>query len=500
MRFSVLAARWSRSGLDALLFAVGALMGVLSFAYPFGHDQGVHYYVAREWLLRGAIPYRDTFDYKTPGIFVLHAIAIVLFGEHTWGIRVLELACVACLGVIVAGLLDGYGRRGFVGLCCLVTFVLYFGYFTFWDGAQCEIWAASFAAGAILAARSKRFALAGALASFAFLMKPPGLLLALPVGWYFSSRRDLVRAAGGFIAPVALTVGYFAARGGLGAMLDILVGADAQYVLGTRLVSSPGDLYEKCVDLVCWFHPFGALLVALALGAIGKGVAERRMPDLPREQVALAVLATLAVAIQLKFYRYHYAVLVLPLALGVAYLARRVVPERPGVAAVVVLALYGISGVPSRNWLWDQRSVLRYVSGNINAEELAARFKIPALAYDAHDSETIGWWVRDHSRADEPLMVRTFQPEIYAYAKRRAPGRFFWSTPIMDAKRSYKRDAWRAEDDRAIATQPRFVVTANDATGADAVSRFVSLGWERCHASGHLVVLARPRSTECDAL
>ena len=54
--------------LDALLAAVGVLFGAASLAWPFGWDTSVHYYVGREWLLRGAIPYRDTFDHKTPGI------------------------------------------------------------------------------------------------------------------------------------------------------------------------------------------------------------------------------------------------------------------------------------------------------------------------------------------------------------------------------------------------------------------------------------------------
>src|SRR5580658_2324456 len=84
--------------LDALLAGVGVLFGAASLAWPFGWDTSVHYYVGREWLLRGAIPYRDTFDHKTPGIHLVHAVAIALFGEGMWGIRIIELGSVVVLG------------------------------------------------------------------------------------------------------------------------------------------------------------------------------------------------------------------------------------------------------------------------------------------------------------------------------------------------------------------------------------------------------------------
>jgi hypothetical protein len=52
---------------DAAGLVVAIVLGVASFVYPFGRDQGLYYYVGREWALRGAIPYRDVFDHKTPG-------------------------------------------------------------------------------------------------------------------------------------------------------------------------------------------------------------------------------------------------------------------------------------------------------------------------------------------------------------------------------------------------------------------------------------------------
>src|SRR5579864_7791604 len=85
------------SGLSMFLAAVVALP---SLAYPFGRDQGLYFYVGREWLLRGALPYRDLFEQKTPGIYVVHAACIALFGERVWGIRVADVVAVALIGVL----------------------------------------------------------------------------------------------------------------------------------------------------------------------------------------------------------------------------------------------------------------------------------------------------------------------------------------------------------------------------------------------------------------
>src|SRR4051812_13773256 len=84
-------ARSPFSVIDAVLGVLGVLFGAVSLTYPFGRDQGLYYYVAREWVAHGSIVYRDVLDHKTPGIYALHALAIRLFGEHTWGIRIADL-------------------------------------------------------------------------------------------------------------------------------------------------------------------------------------------------------------------------------------------------------------------------------------------------------------------------------------------------------------------------------------------------------------------------
>ena len=96
------------------------------------------------------------------------------------------------------------------------------------------------------------------------------------------------------------------------------------------------------------------------------------------------------------------------------------------------------------------------------------------------------------------MLVRVFQPEIYAIARRRAPGRFFWTVALTDAKRTYKHGEWLDEDARAIATMPPFVVTISDAPGIESPRRMLDLGYVRCHAFRKMIVLARPKTAACD--
>jgi 4-amino-4-deoxy-L-arabinose transferase-like glycosyltransferase len=56
----------------------------------FGRDQGI-YAVVADTMLAGGMPYRDAWDSKPPGFFLVCALARGLLGPHEWSIRVLEV-------------------------------------------------------------------------------------------------------------------------------------------------------------------------------------------------------------------------------------------------------------------------------------------------------------------------------------------------------------------------------------------------------------------------
>src|ERR1043165_38395 len=79
----------SRTLRIALLSAAGlVLLSLLS--YPFVYDPSV-FAVGGELMRRGAVPFRDFMDTKPPMVFIIYAIAGIIFGHHEWSIRAFDI-------------------------------------------------------------------------------------------------------------------------------------------------------------------------------------------------------------------------------------------------------------------------------------------------------------------------------------------------------------------------------------------------------------------------
>ncbi len=500
------------SRIDIALIVVGLLFGACSLTYPFGHDQGVHYYVGREWLQHGSLPYRDSFDYKPPGIFLIYAALIAVFGEAQWPIRLAELGCVSVLGFLCARLATTKSHAGLVGFSVLTAHLLYYGFFIYWDTAQCEIWCVTFAMAALLSAYRMESSVAasiisGALASLALLMKPSGAPIVLVVLVVVLARSPKQRAerlfgfvSGLAVAPLLLFL-YFALNHASSALLDVLR-ADRAYVIDARRVGTLESLWSESVVLFQWFNPYASMALALVGAHFVASVAAKEWGSLRRFGLAAATIfaAYLGVAMQLKFYHYHWALLVGPGALfaacAVAEISERIPDRQPWVAsaaALFVLAIFPLSGPPATNWWHANANGISWAIGRHTRQQFAHQHTIPSLFYNYGDSESAGEWLRDHSSNDDTIAVRGFEPEVYAVAHRRFSGRFFWTVPLTDPKREFNRALWLAEDRAALErTAPKFVVALRDARGGpESAQYFTPLGYETRVEFGALTILER---------
>jgi hypothetical protein len=108
-------------------------------------------------------------------------------------------------------------------------------------------------------------------------------------------------------------------------------------------------------------------------------------------------------------------------------------------------------------------------------------------------SEVVGDWLRAHTTPDENITVRGFQPEIYAIARRRHIGRFFWTTFLTRESRAYRRPEWLAEDRRdLIEHPPKYVVTLSDIRqGPDSNEFFAELGYHPVEEMGEFTILSK---------
>ncbi|WP_437731685.1 glycosyltransferase family 39 protein [Sorangium sp. So ce1335] len=170
--------------------AIGAIAFLLLQILTYGHgrDQGIYAMVARA-VLEGGMPYRDAFDFKPPGIFLLYALARALFGPAQWGIRVLEVLGLAgmCLAMApLAGRMFGERR---IGVVAAALAVLVHAQLDFWHTAQPESFGGMLTVFALLVAtprgradvprgasarpRGAALVVSGALFGAAGLLKPP---------------------------------------------------------------------------------------------------------------------------------------------------------------------------------------------------------------------------------------------------------------------------------------------------------------------------------------
>src|SRR3954469_11569456 len=77
--------------LSWVAWLVIALCGIQILTFSFGRDQCI-YALVGEGVLHGKMPYRDLWDFKPPGIFLVYALAEALFGRAMVSIRLLEVA------------------------------------------------------------------------------------------------------------------------------------------------------------------------------------------------------------------------------------------------------------------------------------------------------------------------------------------------------------------------------------------------------------------------
>ncbi len=517
--------------MDRALTSAALAFGAVSLLYPFGGDQGLYFYVGREWL-QGAIPYRDAMEQKTPLIFLLHAVLVFLTGPNMWAIRAAELGWILWLGAAVADLATPAGQPrgpGVLGVSRFAMALFYFGLFDYWDTAQCEIWYAGLALLSLRAVARRPPAAAtwlraGLLGGLAVLMKPPGVvLLAAPIlvllqrAGRAEGQVSLLRAravallvfVAAAAAPATVTAIYFASVGGLGDLIDVALRANYHDMVHSSVVSGVSPFLDRLGDFP---RRAAALLpVVMLLMLLGASSAPGPHPNarfarhpLARYGLALLLMSTgvAAVALQRKFYGYHWSVLAPLLAFAVACAVHdlgvgtgmRTTWRSAAVSAVVagVLVLGLLTTEESRRYWRTLSTAGAYLAGSLGRSEFLAVFEARNNTPYA-DQEIVGRWIAANSSAEDTLAVRGFEQVVYAVADRRAPTRFFWTRWLTEPRRAYRRREWLAEDRAALLRNPpRYVVVSERARRGSASQKyFRPLGYVERFRSGRLIVLGR---------
>jgi hypothetical protein len=468
-----------------LAAVVFLLLQILSFGY--GRDQGIYAMVGRS-ILEGGMPYRDAWDFKPPGIFVIFAAARAIFGDAQVGVRVFE---VIGLGATVFGLVrlaeELWGER-LIGLLAGAIAVLVHAQLDFWHTAQPESFGGMLTVGALLllvrgerrlaSGEERRAAIAwvaaGALFGAAGLLKPPlagggavaAVLLALrswrasapaeaEAGRAARSRAARSRAAlrpvaliaAGGVLPVAVCLVWFAAKGALSDLHKVLFVFTPHYTaIGWEGVSPFGMAYYGFRE---WLSTYSSVTTVGLLLLLGFGLAkeERQGALLLGGVIAIHLVG---VVMQGKFFPYHYGatwpITSLLAALGFwkvwAITGRRSARGAAAFAAAFVLVALGQSATKDVPGSFLRRTLQRTAIFAAGGRDQEAIDKLASVAdVNAVANRAVADFLRARVPADRPVFVWGFEPVIYDLAGRSPSSRYIYNVA--------QRVAWAKEPARA---------------------------------------------------
>lgn len=449
-----------------ILFSMGMIL-----TYGYGRDQGIYAMVART-ILDGGMPYRDAWDFKPPGIFLIYALARGLFGASQSGIRILEVLGLAATVVGMAHLSGRWWGQRRIGLLAGAIAALIHAQLEFWHTAQPETFGGMLTIGALVLGTYLRGAsmgntaetppaapisasreavitiLVGAIFGLAGLLKPPlaggGAVVAIGLAWGAWQRerrvgaalRPIALVAVGGVAPIALCLAWFAAKGALGDLYRVLLVFTPHYTkLGWEGSSLPGMLYFGFTE---WLVSYSSVVTVGLLVLLAFRPVRREWPGVAVLAGIIAV-HVIGVTMQGKFFPYHYGatwpLTALLVALGFWRVweaaRRRGLPMILAWFAAMALLPCGRTAAKDVPGSYSDRCFERlamlFDPGATHAERwwnLASVADVSSMA-----NQAVADFVRARAPTDRPILVWGFEPVIYDLADRRPATRYLYNVP-----------------------------------------------------------------------
>ncbi|MEZ4441467.1 MAG: glycosyltransferase family 39 protein [Polyangiaceae bacterium] len=442
-------AAWLRRGAIAIVAAAALL--VLTFGQ--GRDQAIYTMVARS-VVDGGMPYRDAWDFKPPGIFAIYTLARALFGAAPWGIRVIEALGLVATSFGLVVLARRLWKDATVGHVAAALAALVHAQLDFWHTAQPETFGGMLTVAALVVAlraapRGPALVAAGALFGLAGLLKPPlaggGAVLAL---WLSlrrrrddpdASPRDLLAPFAwvllGGVTPFAVTFAVFAARGALADLHQTLFVFTPHYTaLGWEGRLFGAMLYQAVSE---WLVEHSSAMGLGLLLLLARGPAGWSRPGLPL-LLGIVGIQLLGVALQGKFFPYHYAglwpVTALIAALGWVETARALLARgrmaRVGLAALVLAGLLARSATKDVHGTFWRRAARRLRVFTWDRDDQPTIDGLATVAdLDAQSNRRVAAALRSLTPEGEPIYVWGFEPALYDLADRPPASRYIYNIP-----------------------------------------------------------------------
>lgn len=471
-------------------WAVIAFCSIQILTFSFGRDQGI-YAVVGDGVLHGKMPYKDLWDFKPPGIFLVYALAQGLFGRAMVSIRILEVAGLIASVFGFMRLAETFFERRVAGLMGGAVAALLLAELEFWHTGQPEVFGGYLTTAALVLttlpvpARRRIWIWfgVGALFGLAFLFKPPLGGGAIVCAAYLATREQqrsgsseralytLLAIGASALAPIALCAAWFMLRGAWPALHWTLAEFTPGYTtLGWEGRQAATMLYYALEEA---FFKFSALAGAgvLAMAAITPLHSREREGSF----LVLGVIAMqlAGVAMQGKFFPYHYAATLQLIGflagLGLYKLWRRCATG--GLGGVLAFTSFVLIATDMRAATRDlpqyfrERAWLRLQYAlrirPYTSREALDRECSYVADYNLSADRDVALEVRSRTGSADPIFIWGFEPAIYWLSERSPSSRFIYDVP---QRTEWQRTYARAELLRDLNRRPPalIIVQHND--------------------------------------
>jgi hypothetical protein len=486
--------------------------------YGYGRDQGIYAMVGRA-VAAGKMPYRDAWDFKPPGIFLIYALARGLFGSAQVGIRIVECAGLAAMVWAMMRLSDRLWGDRRIGLVAGVVSVLVHAQLDFWHTAQPESFGGMLTIFGLLVLgrdpaligedvppladreRMLRRLASGALFGLTGLLKPPlaggGAVVAAALALEaWRAHRSIAQAAravvpivAGGASPLVLCLAWFAAKGALRDLYRVLFVFTPHYTaLSWEGETLSGMTYWGFTEWLCTYSSVATVGVILVL------VFQPRKRERPAVFVIAAIIAVhiAGVIMQGKFFPYHYGatwpVTGMLAGLGFFRIWERLSARGAiGVAvffAIVFASAMGRTATKDVPHSYRERCWERIQAYGRSPRDQAEIDRLASVAdVNAGANRAVADFLRARTPADRPVFVWGFEPVIYDLADRSPATRYLYDVPqrVAWAKAKERETLMRDLDARrpsAVVVERRDVfpmVTGDAVDSADTLADFPAL-------------------------
>jgi hypothetical protein len=486
---------------SAVLF-IAVFLRVPSITEPIGPDQGIMAVIG-EGLLHGKLPYRDYFEMASPAIFFTYALMFKVFGPRMSAIPLTDIivSVVTTLMIFVFcravwGRTVGYwGSLFFAVFSSGVRLGLHGGgdiaFGTFWYIAQRETFMLPLIIGSFYFVLSPhgqkkpwRLVMAGLLSGLAFVYKFPAALFSLCIVLYMNldtiahiKRREFRRViaeniwfALGFVASIIPFIAFFASKGALNDMTDIIFkyvyavyGQLDRSNIGVLKVGLFHTVFVAWESFIIWIFFITSTIFIL-------------LNDRTRENllaVAWGAASILYLISHKEFFGYHYLVILPPFSVLAGYGIVKTLGEKSGFADAAgrFAGKAFISGALAVNLIvfaaivhMHYTKFFFYATGRITKAEYYNFF----TAYPEHDYSfradyNVAQYILEHTDKNDLIYtLGGIESAIYFLTKRESPSRFIYSWILFsyDHSKVSAAEALRRELLTDLkAKPPKYIVT-----------------------------------------